>query len=53
LRLDRLELAPVRAVHDVPPARAQSLADAVGGFEILGPPALDALGEQALRLLWI
>jgi hypothetical protein len=41
-----VELASLRAVDDVPSARAKPLADCVGGFEILVSPALDALGEQ-------
>jgi hypothetical protein len=36
----------LRTVHHFPPARAQPLADGVGGFEILVSPPLDSLGEQ-------
>jgi hypothetical protein len=48
-----VELAPTRAVHDVPTTGVQPLADRVGPFEVLLPPELDALGEQPLRLLLV
>jgi hypothetical protein len=41
-----VQLAPFGAVHDIPPARAQSLAEGIGGCEVLVPPALNALSEQ-------
>jgi len=52
-RLQRLELAPICAVHDVPPSRTQPFADGVGPLEVLVPPELNALGEQALCFLWV
>jgi hypothetical protein len=52
-RLERLQLAPFGAVHDVPPARAQSLAEGIGANEVLVPPALDALGEQLVGFLLV
>jgi hypothetical protein len=45
-RLQRLELAPLSAVDNLPSACAQPLADGVGGFEVLVSPELEALGEQ-------
>jgi hypothetical protein len=38
-RLQRLELAPVGAVHDFPPTFAQSLANRIGFCEVLGSSA--------------
>jgi hypothetical protein len=38
----------MRAVDDFPATCAQALADGVGGFKILIPPELDALGEKLL-----
>jgi hypothetical protein len=52
-RFQRLELAPTGAVHDVPPARAQPLANGVCRFEVLLPAELDALGEQPLCFLLV
>ena len=50
---DRLELAAGRAVDDIPSTRFQLRANRVGGFEITGSPALDALGEKSLSLFFI
>jgi len=52
-RFQRLELAPGSAVNDVPPTRAKPLADGIGALEVLVPPELNALGEQALCFLWV
>jgi len=45
---ERLQLAAVRAVDDLPPARAQLFADCVRGREILIEPKPDPLGDQVL-----
>ncbi|MEO8744902.1 MAG: hypothetical protein ABI334_00225 [Candidatus Dormiibacterota bacterium] len=50
-RLLRLELAPFGRVDDLPPTLTQLLAQGIGGGEVVLPPALDALGEQLLRLV--
>jgi hypothetical protein len=47
---DRLKLAAVRAVDDVPAALAQLLPDRVGSGEVALAPALDAGLEESLRL---
>jgi hypothetical protein len=57
-RLDRLQLAAFTAVHDVPPAFTQLLADRVGCREVADLAALDALVEQSLsfgpiRSFWL
>ncbi|TMB87036.1 MAG: hypothetical protein E6J37_11505 [Chloroflexi bacterium] len=46
----RLQLAPVRAVDDVPPALAQALANLVGSLEVAGAAARDALGQELFSL---
>jgi len=48
-----MKLAATGAIYDVPPARTQTLADGIGTFEVLPSPELDALREQALRLLLV
>jgi hypothetical protein len=45
-----LEVAARGAVEDIPPARAEPLANFVGGLEVMLAPALDALGQQLLSL---
>jgi hypothetical protein len=45
-----LKLASTRAVEHLPAACAQPLANSISGGEVALAPALDALGEQALRL---
>src|SRR5438309_11929370 len=49
-RLQRLKLATTRAVDHLPAACAQPLTNRIRGGEVALTPALDALGEQALRL---
>ena len=46
--LDRLQIAAVGAVQDIPSARAQLLANRIRGLEITVSPALDALVEKLL-----
>ena len=46
--LDRLQLAAVGAVDDIPSARAQLVANRIRGLEITVSPALDALVEKLL-----
>ncbi len=52
-RLQRLELAPIRAVDDVPPAFAQAVANGVGSDEVLVAPELDPLGQQPLSFFFV
>jgi hypothetical protein len=49
-RLQRLELAPLCAVEDVPPSGAQPLADRVGGLKVLLAPTLNAFGQKLFGL---
>ena len=44
---DRMQLAARGAVHDVPTAGPEPLADGISGFEVPFPPALHTLGDQA------
>ncbi len=49
-RLQRLELASVGAVHDVPPTRVQPVAESVGRFEVLVHAEPYTLAQQAFGL---
>ncbi len=53
LRLERLQAAAIGAVHDVPPAGAQPVANGVGFGEIPVAPPLDPLGEKPLCLFLV
>jgi hypothetical protein len=50
-RLQRLQLAAIAVVDNLPSARAELLAESVGRCEVTLSPALDALGEQPLGLV--
>jgi hypothetical protein len=45
---ERLQLAAVGAVEDLPPARAQLFADCVRGREVLIAPKPDSFGDQVV-----
>jgi hypothetical protein len=45
-----MQLAPGRAVHDLPATGAQLFADCIGRLERAAQPALDAFSQQLLSL---
>jgi hypothetical protein len=50
--MQRVQLTAGGAVEHLPTARPQALADGVGHFEVALAPALDALGQKLLGLVF-